>query len=69
MLEKREKCKRKSSCEGVYADVVKTDVKLEKNSHYIRMISKYREHKEQYVKSIGFNASNYDNMFGKITFW
>ena len=62
-----EKCK-DSSCEGVYADVAKTEEEPEKDAAYNRMIANYREMKKQYVKNIGFNASNYDNLFGEINF-
>ena len=57
----------KSSCKGVYADVVKTEI--EKDSHYNRMITEYTEKKRHYVKNIGFNSSHYDNLFGKRAFW
>ena len=57
-----------SACEGVYADVAKTEEEPEKDAPYNRMIANYRELKKQYVKNIGFNASNYDNLFGKIKF-
>ena len=57
----------KSSCKGVYADVVKTAI--EKDSHYNRMIAEYTEKKKLYVKNIGFDGSNYDSLFGKRAFW
>ena len=66
-LDTLEKCK-DSSCEGVYADVAKTEEKSEMDAAYNRMIANYREMKKQYVKNIGFNASNYDNLFGKKNF-
>ena len=55
-----------SACEGVYADVAKTEE--EPDAPHKRMIANYREMKKQYVKNIGFNASNYGNLFGKINF-
>ena len=54
----------KSSCKGVHADVVKTDIE-----NYNRMIAEYTEKKKHYVKNIGFDNSNYDNLFGKRAFW
>ena len=66
-LDTLEDCK-ESSCEGVYADVAKTEEEPEVDAAYIRMIENYREMKNQYVKNVGFNASNYDNLFGKMNF-
>ena len=57
----------KSSCKGVYADVVKTEI--EKDPHYNRMIEEYTKTKRHYVMTIGFDGSNYDNLFGKRAFW
>ena len=64
-LDTLEDCK-ESSCEGVYADVAKTEKEPEVDAAYLRMIANYREMKKQYVKNIGFNPSNYHDLFGKI---
>ena len=31
--------------------------------------AEYTEKKRHYVKNIGFDNSNYDNLFGKRAFW
>ena len=64
-LDTLESCK-ESACEGVYADVARTEEESEKDAACNRMITNYREMKKQYVKNIGFNPSNYHDLFGKI---